>query len=145
MRISYIVAVWAVGILGVAHSGCCKSTKVQDCNLLINAVNTNVSVLGSARSVMKTTPNAASIEGLAKAYERAGDNVKAVTVTDTTLKGYAVEYHNLFDGAAKNVRDTLVAVRLNDKSGLTRAIAEEGRLTERESALQAKITGYCAK
>ncbi len=110
---------------------------------MINNINTNVAVLGASRNSMKASPSATSIEALAKAYEQAGDNVKAVAVTDTTLKGYAKEYHDLFDGAARNVRDTLVAVRANNKSALTRAIAEEGRLTERESALQAKIMGYC--
>jgi uncharacterized protein (DUF3084 family) len=141
-RYGWVLGAAALG-LAIGAGGCCAG-KIQECNKLIAQINATGDQIEKASAKLTASKNDKNaIEDFAKTLEKGADDIKAVEVKDEALKGYSKEYHDMLDKTAKALRDMQKAVAAGDQAAAAKADAEVNKLNSTESALVAKVNGYC--
>ncbi|MEL6178130.1 MAG: hypothetical protein AAFS10_04210 [Myxococcota bacterium] len=127
----------AVLMIAVVHlSGCCSEfTRVQECNALIDTVNSNQFNLdGSAGEDPKQF--IAQLQSMAKKAEEGAKSIENLGLTDETLVQHAKSYRTMLRDLSKAAADMATALEAMNS---TANEAESVKTTVEMEALKARL------
>jgi hypothetical protein len=125
--------------IGLGLAGC---DKVQQCNKLINSINSHTPKLTAANEKLgevQTNPSVA--DDYEKAVQAAADEISALDLDDEKVVGFAAQYKELLD-RAKKLGPAMKNAR-TDPQQLRDVIAERDDVKKTEDALVAEVNTYC--
>jgi hypothetical protein len=132
-----------MSVLAMMPLSACGMGKIAECNKLIQVANAQQEVIKNATTKLGSSDDPADIENLATTMEKAGKDIAAVDLKDQKLKGMQKDYQTMLDGAAKNCRELVTAVKAKNIAGITKAKTALGNVGTEESKVVGQINAYC--
>jgi hypothetical protein len=129
-------------VLAAALLAGCGLGKVQECNKLIQAANTQSQAI-QASSTKVGSGNPSDIDALATTFDSAATQVGQVDLKDDKLKKFQGDYKDMMTRAAKSCRDMSAAIRSKSIPQINKAKGELDSVSGNESKVVTEINGYC--
>ncbi|WP_437677759.1 hypothetical protein [Sorangium sp. So ce131] len=118
-----------------------KSSKVRECNALIETINKGVSTISASQTT--DAGGSASLRSMADAMNQVAADTTALRLSHPELKNFVAEYRNMARAVAKASRDLADAADANDVDRTNAAQAEIEKSIKAEDPLVDAINKFC--
>lgn len=141
-----VIAATAVGLLGstIGLAACGERKKVNECNALIDIINTGVEeIQRGTRPAPDAGPGAKELRELAESMDGVATQASKVQLSLPELKKFSEQYEGMTRDVATAARELAVAFEKVDEESMRKAQAKMEDAVQREEPLVAAINKYC--
>jgi hypothetical protein len=121
----------------------CGQQKVNQCNALIQVINTGVQSLEKSPKVEGDTAGSADLKVMADTMDKVASDAAKVPLTIPELKKFSAEYQSMAKDVSKAARDMGAAADAKDQKKVAAAQAALEEAVKREDPLITSINTFC--
>jgi len=121
----------------------CGQKKINECNALIQVINTGVQNLEKGNKIAGDATGVAELKGMADAMDKVAGDAGKVELTIPELKKQRDDYQTMAKEVAKAARDMASAAEAKDANKINAAQAAMEKAVKQEDPLVDGINKFC--